>query len=139
MNPDYIFIFLVFLIILLFYLAIKYFKVLLFYLGFFLGIFLSIFWESIFEKSGFTFTFIDYLKNSLSNFFENSYIVNFFNNHIKLVFFLILAILFYKITYYTILIILHFIKWLSVSLLTWISNKREAKRNINNEEKNSEN
>jgi len=137
MNSDYILIFLFILVLLLIFLSMKYFKVLLFYLWMFLWIFLSIFWKSILQKSWFDFQFLNNLGSHFSNFFSDSNIIKFFTENIKLVLFLTIGLLFYKISYYIILILLHFIKWSTINILDWISNKKEKRKSDNVSNKNS--
>jgi hypothetical protein len=124
---DYTIIFLLLLILLLVFLSMKYSKVLLFYLGIFLWVFLTVFWEKILKRSWFNFESLNSLWNNFEKFFADSIIVNFFTENIKIVLFLTLALLFYRLTYYTALVLLHFIKWLSISIIDWVWNKKEKK------------
>jgi len=127
MNPDYIFIFLILLIILLFYLAMKYFKFLFFYLWVFLWILLWTFWKIFIEDNNFNLGFLNTFFNNISEFFSKSKIVNFLSENLNWLFLLFVIALFHRFFYYLLLILLHFFKWLSTSVLNWISNRKKRK------------
>lgn len=138
MSSDFFLILLLCLVLLLIFLSIKYFKVLLFYLWIFLWVFLWIFWKSILIKSWLNFDFINNLFINFKFFFNDSVIISFFTENIKLLLILTTALVFYKVTYYLILIFIHFINWSSVSLLNWIWNKKEKKSTLNSSSENTD-
>ena len=127
MNPDYIFIFLIFLLILLFYIAIKYFKYLLFYLWVFVGFLVSVYWNIFLEKKDYNLWFLKVLFNNINNFFSHSKIVEFLVNNLWIVFFIFIVLLFHRFFYYLVLILLYFLKWFSISLINWINSKKSIK------------
>jgi len=135
MLSDYILISLFFWIILLIFLGMKYFRVLLFYLWIFLGFFLAIFWRFILEKSWFNFGFLNNIWSIFSEFFKDSEIMKFFLNNMKLVLFLVVSLLFYKVLYYVILILIYFIKWLFSNIINWVSNRKKKIDTIAEEKK----
>jgi len=137
MNSDYIFIFLIFLIILLFYLAIKYFKYLLFYLGIFSWILIWTFGKIFLEDKNYNLWFLNTLFNNISNFFSDSMIVNFLSENAWYLFLLFLILIFHRFFYYLLLIILYFLKWFITSILAWIWNKKERKKVLDNAEENN--
>jgi hypothetical protein len=125
MNPDYVLIFLFFLLILLFYLAIKYFKILFFYLWVLLWIILWVYGHIFIETNDYNLAFLKKFFGNINNFFKESYIIQFLWNHIGLFLFLIIIALFHKFFYYLLLIFLYFIKWFVTSIIEWITNKKE--------------
>ena len=143
MNSDYVFIFLIFLIILLFYLAIKYFKYLLFYLGIFTWILIWTFGKIFLEDKNYNLWFLNNFFKNISDFFSDSKIVEFLWKNAWYLFLLFLILVFHRFFYYLLLILLHFLKWFITSILVWITNKREKKiweNNLENDiQKNSQN
>ncbi len=129
MNPDYIFILLIFLTILLFYLAIRYFKFLFFYLWILVWVLLWIFWKIFFEDNKFNLAFLNVLLKNISDFFSKSKIVNLLAENSGWLFSIFFILLFHRFFYYLFLILLYFIKWFTTSILNWIWN-RKKKRNI---------
>jgi len=131
MNSDYIFVFLIILIILLFFLAIRYFKYLLFYLWVFTWLLLSVYWSIFLEDKHYNLWFLKILFNNVNEFFKNSKIVQFLIDNLWYLFFLFIILLFHRFFYYLLLILLYFLKWLSVNTLNWISNRKDKKNKIN--------
>lgn len=130
MNSDYVFIFLTLLIILLFYLAIKYFKVLFFYLWVLLWVLLWTYWKIFLEDKEFNLWFLKTFIWNIEKFFSDSKIVNFLWENLSLLFILFIIALFHRFFYYLSLILLHFLKWLSSSILTWLSNRKDRKSKL---------
>ena len=128
MNPDYVLIFLMLLIILLFYLAIKYFKVLFFYLWVLLGILLGVYWRIFLEDTNLNLGFLNRFISNLWEFFKDSKILHFLSENSVWLFFIFLILLFHKFFYYLLLIILYFLKWLTTSILNWISSRKDRKK-----------
>ncbi len=147
MLPDYIFIFLALLIILLFYLAMKYFKFLFFYLWVLLWILLWTYWKIFLDDKNFNLWFINVILDSIKNFFSDSLIVWFLWENLNYLFILFIIALFHRFFYYLALILFHFFKWLFVSIFNWLSHNKTIKHNqsswnnenIINIEKNSKN
>ena len=145
MNPDYVLIFLILLIILLFYLAIKYFKFLFFYLWVWLWILLGTYWKIFLEDKNFNLGFLNLFLNNIKEFFKDSKILNFLSENLGWLFLLFIVLLFHRFFYYLLLIILYFLRWLITSILNWISNRKERKKEIKvnnweiNTEKNNQN
>ena len=127
MNSDYVFIFLVLLIILLFYLAIKHFKFLFFYLWVLLWIFIWIYGKIFIESENFNLGFLDLLVSNIGNFFRDSIIVQFLSNNLIWFFWLLFILLFHRFFYYSSLVLLHFFKWFTTGVLDWIWNRKEKK------------
>jgi hypothetical protein len=139
MNSDLVLIFLFFLIALLFYLAIKYFKILFFYLWVFLWIFIGVFWKIFLDNSDFKLWFLKTWLNSFSSFFVDSKIVNFFIENLKLLFLLLLFLLFHKLFYYLWKILIYFIIWFFTTFWNWLLKRKKDKNynNIQNHENNN--
>ena len=133
---DYIFIFLVLLTILLFYLAIRYFKFLFFYLWVTLWILLWTYWKVFLEDKNFNLWLLNYFLDNIKHFFSDSIIVWFLWDNLVYLFIIFIIALFHRFFYYLSIILLYFVKWFSTGILTWVSNRKERKATANISESN---